>query len=226
MLAQRAARPFARTRQLVGGLRAALLVGVRLHVAAIHHDMVGAGEPGTESPLDDALEQLAHQPALAEAAVPVLGEGRVVRHPPIEPEATEPAIREVRIDVLAKPPLGAHAVELAHQQHPQQQLRIDRSPTAARVVRRHHLADKGQVHDRVDPPERMPGWNALIQPDRVEKRPLTRLPPHHDPVLPQSREVNHDGINEPRKTMGILTDPPPLEGPPARGEATRSATSV
>jgi hypothetical protein len=44
--------------------------------------------------------------SLSEAAMPVLGERRVVRHLAIEAESTKPAIGEVQVHLLAQPPFG------------------------------------------------------------------------------------------------------------------------
>src|SRR5580700_8310473 len=63
------------------------------------------------------LEHLAQQIAVAEAAVPVLREGRVVRHRALEPEPTEPAVAEVQVYFLAQPPLRADAEAVADDQH-------------------------------------------------------------------------------------------------------------
>jgi hypothetical protein len=41
---------------------------------------------------DHGLEQLSQQIAVTKAAMPILGEGRVVRHLAVEPEPTEPAV--------------------------------------------------------------------------------------------------------------------------------------
>jgi len=55
---------------------------------------------------------------LAETAVPVLGEGRMIRHAAIEPEPAEPPIRQIEVDFLAQASLGADAKAVADNQHP------------------------------------------------------------------------------------------------------------
>jgi hypothetical protein len=50
----------------------------------------------------------------------------VVRHLAVEAEPTEPAVSEVQVNLLAQPPFGTNAVAIANQQHPHEQLRIDR----------------------------------------------------------------------------------------------------
>jgi hypothetical protein len=48
------------------------------------------------------LEQLAQEIALAEAAVSVLGERRMIGDVAVEPQATEPTIGEIEMDLLAQ----------------------------------------------------------------------------------------------------------------------------
>jgi len=68
--------------------------------------------------------------------LPILGEGRVVRHLAIEPEPTEPAIGQVQVHLLAQPPFGTDAVAVPNQQHPHEQFRINRRPAGTAVERR------------------------------------------------------------------------------------------
>ena len=50
---------------------------------------------------DHGLEQLSRQIAVTEAAMPVLGEGRLVRHLAIEAEPTEPTVSQVQVNLFA-----------------------------------------------------------------------------------------------------------------------------
>ena len=68
------------------------------------------------------LESASCAVVLAEAAVPVLGEGRMVGNIAVEPEAAEPAVGQIEVDLLAQAPLGADAEAVAHDQHPDHQL--------------------------------------------------------------------------------------------------------
>src|SRR4051812_37005690 len=54
---------------------------------------------------DRPLEQLSEQIALAKATVPVLREGRVVRHRAVQAQPAEPAIGEVEVNLFAQAPL-------------------------------------------------------------------------------------------------------------------------
>ena len=71
--------------------------------------------------------------------MPILGEGRVVRHLTVEAEPAEPAVGEVQVHLLAQPPFGANAVAVANQQHPDEQFGINRRP-AGRAVKWRQMA--------------------------------------------------------------------------------------
>src|SRR3546814_5062737 len=98
----------------------------------------------------DLLEQLAEQIAVAEAAMPVLREGRVIGHSAVEPQPAEPTIREVQMHLLAQPPLRTDPHEIADDQHPDHQLRIDRRPTRVAIIRPKVFSDIAQLHEPVD----------------------------------------------------------------------------
>jgi len=53
--------------------------------------------------------------------VPVLREGRMIGHIAVQPEATEPPIRQIEVNLLAQPPLRSDAEAIADQQHPDHQ---------------------------------------------------------------------------------------------------------
>ena len=61
------------------------------------------------------LKQFAQQIAIAEATMPVLGEGRLVWHLAIEAEPAEPAVSKVQVHLFAQTPLGTNAVAVADQ---------------------------------------------------------------------------------------------------------------
>src|SRR4051794_11809943 len=96
-------------------------------------------QPFCHAASDHGLEQLAQQIAIAEAAMPILGEGRVVRHLAIEAEPAEPAVGEVQVHLLTQPPFGANAVAVANKQHPDQQFGINRRP-AGRAIKWRQMA--------------------------------------------------------------------------------------
>lgn len=76
------------------------VAGVGRDQAGVNGEAFPADQALGHAAADHGLEQLAQQIALAEAAVPVLGEGRVVRHVTLQPEAAEPAVGQVEVDLL------------------------------------------------------------------------------------------------------------------------------
>src|SRR5437667_11864834 len=102
--------------------------------------------------------------AVAEAAMPIDRECRVIWHFVVEIEAAKPAIGEMQLNLLAQSPLKANAVAVAHNQHPDHQLRVDRGPADLAVERRQLLAQAGQYprHDGIDATQEMVRWNALF----------------------------------------------------------------
>jgi len=73
--------------------------------AGIDREPFATHQPFGHATLDGHLEQLAQQVAVAEAAVAILGEGRVIRHSAFQAKPAEPAIGEVEMHLLTQPPL-------------------------------------------------------------------------------------------------------------------------
>src|SRR5712675_2570195 len=110
------------------------LLASAAHQAGIDRKGSPVDQPFGHAAPDHGLEQLSQQTAVTEAAMPILGEGRVVRHLAVEAEPTEPAVGEVQVNLLAQPPFRTNAVAVANQQHPDEQLGINRRP-ASRAVK-------------------------------------------------------------------------------------------
>ncbi len=72
--------------------------------------------------------------------MPIDRECRVVRYGVVQIEAAKPAVSEMQLDLLAQSPLEADAVAVAHDQHPNHQLRVDRGPTNVAIERHELLA--------------------------------------------------------------------------------------
>jgi hypothetical protein len=72
---------------------------------------------------------MTQQMALAKAAVPVLPERRVIGNLAVQSEPTEPATRQIEMNLFAKPPLGPNAHAVTDHQHPDHQRRVNRGPS-------------------------------------------------------------------------------------------------
>ena len=139
----------------------------------------------------NGLEQLAQKIALAKTAVAVLGERRMIGDVAVEPQATEPAIGKVEVDLVAQPPFGANAEAVADNEHPDHQLRIDRRATRLAVVRLQMRSNLRKVDEPVDPAKQVIVGDMPLKAEAVEQR-LLHHPPfaHHRPNLPRPRRRN------------------------------------
>jgi hypothetical protein len=143
--------------------------GVRPDDAGVDGEALAADQALDHAAPHNALEELAQQIALAEAAVAVLGEGGMVRHVAVQAEPAEPAVGQVKVHFLAQPPLRANAEAIAHQQHPDHQLRIDRGP-AYRAVEWGQVGSHAlQVDEAIDGTEQVLLRDMTLQRKLVEQ---------------------------------------------------------
>lgn len=101
-------------------------IGVGPDQAAVDGKAFATHEALGDAAGEHSLEEASQEVAIAEAAMAVHGEGGMVRHPAIESEPAEPAVREVEVNLVAEPALGADVEAVADDQHPDHQLGIDR----------------------------------------------------------------------------------------------------
>ena len=122
-----------------------MTVGIRLHQAGIDGEPFATHQPFPHAALQDLLEHETQRVTVAETAVPVLGERRVIRHLIFQAQPAEPAIRQVEMDFLAQPPLGPDAEAISNDQHANQQLGINRGSAGMAVERGEVLVQLTQV---------------------------------------------------------------------------------
>ena len=104
---------YSRTARLVpaplrhsGGLGArntTCATGVCLDDAGVDREAFASDQALAHASTQHALEHMAEGIALAEPAMPVLGEGRMIGHGVFEIESAEPPIGQVQLDLFAKP---------------------------------------------------------------------------------------------------------------------------
>jgi hypothetical protein len=99
--------------------------------AALWFESAGVAirQPLCHAALNDALEHMTQQIALAKAAMPILRERRVIGNLAIQTESAEPSVREIEMNLLAEPPLGPDAHAVADDQHSDHQLKVNRGPS-------------------------------------------------------------------------------------------------
>src|SRR5260370_37855668 len=145
----------------------------------------------------DRLKHLAQEVAVAEPAMAIDRERRVVGDLIVQIEAAEPAIGEVQLDLLAQLPLKANAVAVTNDKHPDHQLGVDRRPADLAVERFQLLTKPSQYprHNRIDAAQEMEFWNAPFEVKEIEQLALIdRLPTIMipSPPLKASTARTHD----------------------------------
>ena len=168
--------------------------GVRYLDAGISGGAAGA-EKGTLTLMvgGDGFEQSPKKIALAEPAVTVLREGRMVGHVPVEAKPAEPAVGQIEVNLVAQPPLGTNAVAVAHQQHADHQLGIDRGSAHLAVVRLKVSPNVRQIDEPIDLAQHVTAWDVPLQAEAIEQRFLHHPPfAHHRPISRRPGEVNQD----------------------------------
>jgi hypothetical protein len=107
----------------------------------------------------------------------------------IKPQATEPPIGEIEVDLLAHPPLRANAEAVADDQHAYHQLGIDRGPSHIAVIGPQMRPQIRQVDETVDLAKHVIVGDVPLEAEAVKQR-LLHHPPlaHHRPnLLPLNR---------------------------------------
>ena len=103
----------------------ALPTRIRGNEGSVDRRVLRADQPGRSAAPNGVLEQEPEHPGLAETAVPVLAERRVMRNRRPGRETTEPAIGKVVAHFLAQAALGRDGIGATDQGHPDQEFGIN-----------------------------------------------------------------------------------------------------
>jgi hypothetical protein len=124
--------------------------------------------------------------ALPEAAMPVLGERRVVGHCFLEVESAEPAVGQVQVYLLTQPALGADAEAVADDQHTDHQLGIDGGTACVAVEGSQVPTQITELQDPIDASQQVIPWDVIVQVEGVEELVLRAVSSTHhgDALLP------------------------------------------
>ncbi len=134
-----------------------IAAGVRLKHARIDGEALALDQICGHAGSHHAFEEVAQHIAVAEATVAVLREDRVIRHLVVKIEAAEPPVGKVERDLLGEPALRADAVAVADDEHPDQELGIDRGLAGMAVIGSELTVQigKGDRHEDVHPAQQM-----------------------------------------------------------------------
>jgi predicted nucleotidyltransferase component of viral defense system len=129
---------------------------------------------------DDALEHAPKDVAVTETLIAGTRERRVIRNLVLKAQATEPSVSQVDPNVPTQRPLRSNGKDVADDEHPDHQHRIDRWATETRVVRRQLAVYPRQIEDGRDRAHHMIFRNHLLEVEAIEKLLLVPIePPHH-----------------------------------------------
>ena len=164
-----------------------LTIGLCADKARIDGKAVAPDQSFSHAALHCRLEQSTQQVALTKATVPVLREGRVIRHVTIQPEPAEPPICEIEVHLLAQAPFRSDADTVADDEHPDHQLRINRRPPCLTVKRRQLTTQIAESDEAINRPQYMILRNVAFEGEAVEQSSLFDLPWSHHPLNPRRR---------------------------------------
>ena len=106
----------------------------------------------------------------------------MVRDLVLDAQATEPAVRQIDLNLRTNPSLRPDRKDVADEQHSDHQFRVDRgSSGVCRTAKL--LVDPAKIEHGINPPYHVIGWNHFIEMEFVEELPVTRCQPTHH-VLP------------------------------------------
>jgi hypothetical protein len=124
---------------------------------------------------------------------------------------------QIEVDLLAQPPFRADTEAIAHNQHPDQQLGIDRGSSYLAVVGFKMRPNRRQIDEAVDLAQEVIVRNMTLKAEPVEQRPLHHPPLAHHGVSPRfavktesaARRRGKRLLQQNRPIPEIQTDPPP-----------------
>src|SRR5262249_14932775 len=173
-----------------------ITAGVGLHDAGMSGEALAFKKTSVHAGPYHRFKDSAQEVTVAETAVAIHRECRVIRHRVVKIEPTEPPIRHVHFDFLAQPPLEADAVAIPDDQHSDHKLGINRRPANVAIEGCELLPKLNQYprHDRIDPPQQIARRDAPFEVEQVKQLALiARLSTHHGkpPPLNAASRRNH-----------------------------------
>ena len=146
-----------------------LMDGERL-LTGIDRKTLAADRSLVDVALNHSMEHMTKEIAIAKSAIAVLRERRMIWHPPVEVQPSEPAIGQVQMNILTKATLGADPIAVTDEQHTDHQLRIHGRPADLGVERLQILPDVLEIDKDLDLAQQMIGRNMIVEAKIVKQR--------------------------------------------------------
>jgi len=119
--------------------------------------------------------------------MPVLRKRRVIRDRIFQAPSAKPTIRKVEVHFFAQPTLRANPEAVAHDQHADQQYRVNRRTARVAVVRGQMRMQFAQIEKLIDTTKQMICGNVIVKIEGVEQGGLcSLLTSHHRENLARS----------------------------------------
>ena len=74
----------------------------------------------------------------------------MIGHPILDPEAAEPAVGQIDLHLGTKLPFRANGEDIANDQHPDQQFRVDRGAARVTVIRTKLVTHPTEIRQSID----------------------------------------------------------------------------
>jgi hypothetical protein len=134
---------------------------------------------GSDAGLNHALEYLSEDVIVAEPFVARPRECRVIRQSVLDAQTAKPSVGQIDLNLTPQGSFRTDSEDIADDQHPDHQDRINRRATNRGIMRRQLVIDPCQVENRRDLAYQMISWDRHIEIKRIEQLPLVPIVPTH-----------------------------------------------
>jgi len=153
--------------------------GIRLDQRSVRPKALASHETLGDASRLHCFKEMSEQIAFSKPTVRVIREGRVVGHSVGQVQPTKPAICQVEMNLLVKPPFRPYAEGVANDQHPHHQLGIDPCSTRRAVEWREKAPHVSEINEPVHGSQQAIRWHMILERELIEQRALRHLPRSH-----------------------------------------------
>lgn len=158
-------------------------IGVGLDDAGVDGEAFALNQSFGHATVQYRLEDESECIALAEAAMAVLGERRMIGGSAFQAQAAEPSVGQVEMNFVTQPTLRPDAEAVADDEHPDHALGIDRWPAGVAAERRKMLTKFAEIEEAAHASKQVITWDVIVEVECVEELILNGCLTHHDAYL-------------------------------------------